>query len=90
MAAIIAHAGGVICCDSAAKFIANAVGVNVVTLIGPTRAERTGPYRAGKVVLADVPCRGCLRRRCRHATCMQAIRPADVIAAAEELFFPME
>jgi len=85
LVALIALAGTVICCDSAASFIAPAVGTPFVTLMGPTRPERTGPYgRGGKAVLADIPCLGCLKRRCRHATCMQWIRPADVAAAAGE------
>ncbi len=86
--AMIAASGGVICCDSAAKFIAPAVGVEAVSLIGPTRIERTGPYLRGRAVVADVPCRGCLRRRCRHTTCMELIDPARVARVAEETFAP--
>ena len=85
MVGVIAASAGVICSDSAAKFIAPAVGVDVVVLIGPTRVERTGPYLRGRAVLADVPCRGCLKKSCRHLTCMQMIRPAEVVAAAKEM-----
>lgn len=85
MVGLIAASAGVVCSDSAAKFIAPAVGVDVVTLIGPTRLERTGPVLGGRALVADVPCQGCLRRRCRHITCMQVIRPEAVIAAAEEM-----
>jgi len=85
MAGVIAASGGVICSDSAAKFIAQAFGVDVVCLIGPTRPELTGPYRSGTAVIADVPCQGCLKKRCRHTTCMQVIDPADVLEAAESL-----
>ena len=85
MVGLIAAAAGVVCCDSAAKFIAPAVGVDVVTLIGPTRIERTGPYLRGRSVVADVPCQGCLRKQCRHITCMESIDPAAVIAAAGEM-----
>lgn len=81
--ALIASAAAVICCDSAASFIASAVGTPFVTLMGPTRPERTGPYGPrGRALQADIPCRGCLKRRCPHVTCMQWIAPADVIAAA--------
>ncbi len=86
MAGIIAASGGVICCDSAAKFIAPAVGVDCVTLIGPTRVELTGPYRKGKAIIADVPCQGCLKRRCRHISCMEFIDPSEVISAAKKMF----
>ena len=85
MVALIAASSGVICCDSAAKFIAPAVGVETVTLTGPTRVERTGPYLRGRAVVACVPCQGCLRRRCQHITCMESIDPAAVIAAAGEM-----
>jgi len=85
MVALIAASAGVICSDSAAKFIAPAVGVGVVTLLGPTRIEQTGPYPRGKAILADIPCQGCLKRRCPHVTCMQVIDPADVISAARDM-----
>jgi len=97
MVSLIAASSGVICSDSAAKFISPAVGVGVVTLIGPTRTEHTGPYApppggpsAGRApftraVVANVPCQGCLRKRCPHITCMGLIDPADVIAAAEAM-----
>lgn len=84
--ALIAASSGVVCCDSAAAMIAPALGVGVVVMIGPTRVERTGPYVRGRAIVADVPCRGCLKRRCSHVTCMQMIDPADVIAAAREMF----
>ncbi|MCE5327746.1 MAG: glycosyltransferase family 9 protein [Planctomycetaceae bacterium] len=81
LVAMIASGAAVVCCDSAAKFIAPAVGVDVVTLIGPTRPERTGAYLRGRNLVADVPCQGCLRRRCPHVTCMQSIEPQAVVAA---------
>ena len=74
-----------LCSDSAAKFIAPAVAVEAITLIGPTRPERTGPYLKGIAITADIPCQGCLRRRCRHATCMEMIAPADVVQAAKDM-----
>ena len=86
LAGVTARAAGVICCDSAANFIAPAVGTRFVTLCGPTRPEHTGPYGPlGRAVAAEVPCAGCRRRRCRHATCMETIAPARVIAAAERM-----
>ena len=82
---LIAAARGVLCSDSAAKFIASAVGVDSVTLMGPTRSERTGPYRLGRTVLAGVPCQGCLKRRCSHVTCMEAIPPDEVVLAVDAM-----
>ena len=85
LAAVIASAGAVITCDSSANFIAPAVGTPFVTLIGPTKADRTGPTGPmGSAIVADVPCRGCLKRRCRHMTCMQMIEPEQVVSAARE------
>jgi heptosyltransferase-1 len=84
MVGLIAAAACVVCSDSAAKFIAPAVGTDVVTLIGPTRLERTGPVLGGRALVADVPCQGCLRRRCGHITCMQTIRPEAVTEAVEQ------
>ena len=85
MVAVLAAAAGVVCCDSAAAFIAPAVGTAVLSLLGPTRADRTGPYLRGKALVAEVPCQGCLRRRCPHVTCMQVIAPGDVVAGALEM-----
>lgn len=82
MVAVLAQAAGVVCCDSAAAFLAPAVGTEVLALLGPTRAERTGPYLHGTALTAAVPCQGCLKRRCAHVTCMQAISPAQVTAGA--------
>ena len=82
LVALIAAAAGVVCGDSAAQFIAPAVGTDVVTLMGPTRPERTGPYRRGRAVVSPVGCQGCLRDRCRHRTCMEMIDPAAVVQAA--------
>ncbi len=89
LVALLAGASVVLCCDSAAKFIAQAVGTPPVVLIGPTRPERTGPYaRAaapGVAVVAEVPCTGCLRKRCPHVTCMESIEPGRVVAATERV-----
>jgi lipopolysaccharide heptosyltransferase I len=86
LAGVIEAAGAVVCCDSAASFIAAAVGTPAAVLIGPTRPQRTGPYGGrGEALVADVPCQGCLKRRCRHVTCMASIDPSAVVAAAERM-----
>ena len=62
------------------------MGTPFVALIGPTRPQRTGPYGPlGVALAADVPCIGCLKRRCRHASCMQLIDPQRVAAAARQV-----
>jgi len=83
MVGLIAAADCVVCCDSAAMHIAQAVGTEVVALIGPTRPERTGPLLERQYITAPVPCQGCLRRRCEHVTCMQEIDPAVVAERVE-------
>ncbi|MBS3734394.1 MAG: glycosyltransferase family 9 protein [Phycisphaerae bacterium] len=85
MVALIAAAAGVLCSDSAAKFVAPAVGTDAVVLIGPTRVDETGPVGSGRAIVADVPCRGCRKRRCGHGTCMELIDPRDVIAAGRDM-----
>jgi len=85
MVAMIAASSGVVCSDSAPKFVAPAVGVEAVVLVGPTRVDLTGPILRGRALVADVPCRGCLKRRCSHVTCMQLIDPREVAAAAEAM-----
>ncbi len=85
MVALIAASSGVICGDSAAEFIAPAVGTPAVVLIGPTSVERTGPVSPGRAIVADVPCQGCLKRVCGHRTCMELIDPRGVVEAAAGL-----
>ena len=87
MIGIIDASAGVICSESAAKFIAAALGVGAITLIGPNRSDMTGPYLSGRAITADVPCQGCLRHKsgCRHATCMELIDPNEVIRAGRAM-----
>ena len=86
LVALIASAGGVVCGDSAAAYIAPAVQTPFVMLIGPTREDRTGPYGSlGRALVAPVACQGCLKRRCLHTTCMQTIVPGDVAMAVSGL-----
>ena len=85
MVALIAASSGVVCSDSAAKFIAPAVGREAVVLIGPTREASTGPYLRGRAIVADLPCQGCLKKQCNHVSCMELIEPSAVISAAEEM-----
>ncbi|MBI5723841.1 MAG: glycosyltransferase family 9 protein [Planctomycetes bacterium] len=85
MVALVASSAGVLCCDSAAKFIAPAVGVDCLCLVGPTRTEHTGPYLRGTAIIADVPCQGCLKKSCPHITCMELIQPQTVVAQALQM-----
>ncbi|MFP4356534.1 MAG: glycosyltransferase family 9 protein [Phycisphaerae bacterium] len=88
--ALLASAAGVVCCDSAAKFIAQAVRTPAVCLIGPTDAARTGLWGRSTSPAANlvspVCCQGCLKKHCRHITCMQVISPDDAISASLAAF----
>ena len=87
LTALIAQSAGVVCCDSAAKFIAPAVGVDCVCILGPTRAGRTGPFLRGVALVSDVECTGCLKKRCPKSVqdCMESIAPQAVIDAARAM-----
>jgi len=85
LAELIRRSAGVVCSDSAALFIAPAVGAPVVALVGPTQPARTGPYRLGRAIVSSVQCQGCLKRTCSHITCMQLIDPSAVVQAARDM-----
>lgn len=88
---LIAGSRGVVSGDSAVMNIATATGVPQVTIVGPTDPARTGPYRRPQaLVQTHLPCRACLKRRCRHVACMELIAPAEVLAAAERNLFEGE
>lgn len=89
LAAVLERASLAIGGDSAFKFIAQATGTPPLVIVGPTRPERTGPYPgvqpAGRTIGPSLPCQGCLRKRCRHVTCMEVIAPGEVIELAREM-----
>jgi lipopolysaccharide heptosyltransferase I len=70
--------------DSGSMHLAVALGRPVVSVFGPTNADRIGPYgRRHAAVQADVPCAGCYLKRLRdcphdHA-CMNQVTAAMVI-----------
>jgi len=69
--------------DTGPMHIASALKRPVVALFGPKDPVQTGPYGSRSVVVtADVDCRPCTRRRCRHVRCMLQIDAERVLAAA--------
>jgi ADP-heptose:LPS heptosyltransferase len=88
MVGLLAAAKGLISGDSATMHIAAALGTPQLALMGPTDPARTGPYGRGRecMLITDLPCAACLRRRCGHVACMETMAPADVLAAAGRLF----
>jgi len=70
--------------DTGPMHLANALGVAVVAVFGPTDPAATGPLSPPAAVLKkDVPCWPCLYRTCPYDhRCMQRIGAEDVFAAA--------
>jgi heptosyltransferase-2 len=92
LVAAIARASAVVCNDSAPMHIAQALGIPVVAIFGPTaRGLGFWPrFAPAKVVERDLACRPCSRHgghRCPIGTheCMRSIAPAEVLAALEEV-----
>ncbi len=83
--AIIARAAVLVTNDSGPRHFGTALGVPVVTIMGPTdpRWSDTG-YKREIVVRKEVDCGPCMLRVCpRDHKCMTLITPGDVIDAIE-------
>lgn len=74
--------------DSGPMHLANALGVPVVGIFGPTDPAVTGPAQPpSRVIKKDVPCWPCFYRTCPYDhRCMMNITAEDVFRAAEELW----
>jgi heptosyltransferase-2 len=74
--------------DTGPMHLANALGVPVVGVFGPTDPIATGPLRPpSRVVKKDVPCWPCRYRECPlDHRCMKLILPEEVAAAAESIW----
>jgi len=72
--------------DTGPMHLANALGVPVVAVFGPTDPAATGPLRLPAVVLKkDVPCWPCLYRTCPYDhRCMLRVGAEDVFDAARQ------
>lgn len=79
---VIAAAAVVVTCDTGPMHLAVALKKKVIALFGPSDHRRTGPFR-GTVVRATCACAPCNRKACAAPTCMQAIRPEQVMVALE-------
>ncbi|MFP4029660.1 MAG: glycosyltransferase family 9 protein [Candidatus Brocadiia bacterium] len=72
--------------DTGPMHLASALEVPVVALFGPKDPEQTGPYCSrSEVVVADVGCRPCNKRRCSDRRCMREINVDMVCGAAERV-----
>jgi heptosyltransferase-2 len=68
--------------DSGPRHIAAALGLPVVTLLGPTRSEWiANPTVRGPMLRAELPCLGCGQRECPlgHHRCMKNLSPGRVL-----------
>ena len=74
---LLAHARGVVSCDTGPMHLSVALGTPTVALFGPSSPRRTGPYR-GKVITASMACAPCNRRECHDPQCMDRIQPERV------------
>ena len=73
--------------DSGPLHIAVAVGTPAVVMFGPTRADRTGPYGSGNIVLStNCVQRECMQRICpKHEECMTDISPNKVFESVKNI-----
>lgn len=82
---ILKQADVVVSADTGPAHVANAIGTPIVTLFGPTRPEKTGPYKQNKstvILKADLDCIGCLLQTpCSSNRCMQKLTPTEVCHA---------
>ncbi len=72
--------------DTGTMHIAAALGTPIVALFFVhARAEETGPYCEGAIVLqSDIDCAPCFHQtKCGHLSCLVYINPEDVAAACE-------
>jgi len=85
--ALIADAALLVTNDSGPRHFGAALGVPVVTIIGPTdpRWSETG-WEKEVVLRRQVQCAPCMLRVCpRDHACMRLVKAGDVVAAAERL-----
>ncbi len=85
---LISQAALFISNDSGPMHLANALGVPVVGIFGPTDPEVTGPFeQPSRFVKKEVPCWPCAYRKCPYDhRCMMTISAEDVFRAAEEVW----
>lgn len=83
LGALIQHCAFYISADTGPLFVASACRKPLIALYGPTKPDRTGPYgsNSATILVAPVPCAGCLKKHCGHWTCMASLTPEQVYEA---------
>lgn len=70
--------------DTGIMHMAASLGVPTVSVFGPTSAARLAPFHTGGVCATPpTPCHPCFRDRWTPCTCIQLIRPEQVVALIE-------
>lgn len=74
--------------DTGPMHMANALGVPVVAIFGPTDPAVTGPFQKPSVCLKkEVPCWPCSYRKCPYDhRCLAGIDPEEVFQVSQELW----
>ncbi len=82
--AVVRRARVLVCNDAGARHVAVALGVPVVTILGPTSLAKTSwNLERVRALSADVACRPCYHRICPiDHRCMTRLEPDHVLAAA--------
>jgi len=74
--------------DSGPMHLANALGLPVVAIFGPTNPRRTGPYWGEYLVVRrQLPCMPCYLKRCpdRHQ-CLLELEETEVLSAVNQMW----
>ena len=74
--------------DTGPMHIADALGVKVLAIFGPTDVNETPPFRKnGQIIYKSLDCSPCKKRTCplEHNNCMKLIKPVEVYNALKEL-----
>lgn len=88
LTAVISEASVVIGGDTGPVHLAAGLGVPTVMLMGPTDANRNGPYgQIENAIEANRPCRYCWKRACpKGLDCLAAIHPPQVEEKIEQIW----
>lgn len=72
--------------DTFPLHIADALGIPVVGIYGPSSPFRNGPLsRKSKIVFHELPCSFCYKRKCRDLECMKRIDVESVFQKVKEI-----
>lgn len=86
LASALAATDLVITNDTGPLHLAQAVGVPVLALFGPTNPESFGPRGRYDITLkAPMPCEVCTTKRCEDPFCMDALNVDQVFSSAEKI-----